>query len=65
MDVLYVCNEEMLRIHRLEATLNKTCSTNIIDPFIKRISTYSKIFHELVNNIFWLLDNIEKIMVFE
>lgn len=65
MDVLYVCNKEMLRTHGLEATLNKTCSTNSIDPFVKNISMYSKIFHELMNNIFLLLDNIEKIMVFK
>jgi hypothetical protein len=65
MDVLYVCNKEMRKTNMLEAILNKTCSTNIIDSFVKSISTYSKIFQELVNNISLLLDNIKKIMVFK
>ena len=65
MDALYVYNKEMRRANMLEAILNETCSTNIIDPFVKNISTYSKVFHEFVSNIFLLLDNIKKIVVFK
>jgi hypothetical protein len=65
MDVLYVYNIKMLRIYRLEAILNKTCSADIIDPFVKKSLICSKGFHEFVNNIFMLLDNIKKIMVFK
>jgi hypothetical protein len=63
--VLYVCNKEMRRTNMLGAILNKAYSTNGIDSFVKNISTCSKIFHDLVNNIFLLLDNIKKIMVFK
>jgi len=65
MKVLYVCNKEMLRTNMLEAILSKTCSMVSNDPFVKNFSTYSKIFHELVSNIFLLSDNIKKIMVFK
>ena len=65
MDILHVCNKEMLRTHRLEAILSKTCSANIIDPIGKDTTSYSNIFHDIVNNIVLLLDNIKRIMVFK
>ena len=65
MEVLYVCNKEMLRTNMLEAILSKTCSMISNDPIIKNFETYSKIFHKLVSNIFLLSDNIKRIMVFK
>lgn len=58
MEVLYVYNKEMRRTNMLEAILNKTCSMISKDPLVKSFSTYSKILHDLVSNIFMLSDNI-------
>ncbi|MCB2289194.1 hypothetical protein LGK97_05380 [Clostridium sp. CS001] len=65
MEVLYVCNNEMRRTNMLEAILNKAYGTGGIDSLVKNISTCLKVFNELMNNIFLLLDNIKKIMVFK
>ena len=65
MDILYVCTENMRRLDMLEAILNKICTINNIDPYVKYISVYSKKFNQLKNNVFLLLDKIRKIIVFK
>ena len=65
MDILYVCTKGMRRSCMLKAILNRICTINNIDPYVKDISVYSKIFHQLKNNIFLLLDKITKIIVFK
>lgn len=65
MDILCVCNENMRKRYMLEAFLNKICTINNIDPYVKNSSIISKIFHQLKNNIFLLLDKIRKIIVFK
>lgn len=63
MGILYVCNEKMLRSYMLEAIFNKICTINNVDPYVKAISDYSKIFNELKINL--LFDKIRKIIVFK
>jgi len=65
MDILCVCTENMRRSYRFEAILNKICTMNNIDPYVRDISIFSKIFYELKNNVFLLLDKIRKIIVFK
>jgi protein-tyrosine-phosphatase len=65
MDILYVCTKNMPRDYMIEAILNKICTINNIDPYVKDISIYSRKFHQLKNNIFLLLDKIRKIIVFK
>ncbi len=65
MDILYVYAEDMRKSYILDAILNKACITNNIDPYVRDISIYSKVFYELKNNIFLLLDKIRKIIVFK
>lgn len=65
MDILYVYTENMQRSYMLEAIFNKLCTTSNIDPYVKNISVNSKIFHQLKNNVFLLLDKIRKIIVFK
>ena len=65
MDILYVCNEKMRISYILEAIFNKIFTENNIDSDVQYISTYTKIFGGLENNVFLLLDKIMKIMVFK
>ncbi|MGH4138487.1 hypothetical protein [Clostridium sp.] len=65
MDILYVCNEKMRRSYILGALFNKIFTKNNIDSYVQYISTYSKTFGGLKNNVFLLLDKLMKIMVFK
>lgn len=65
MDILYICNEKMRRSYFIEAIFNKIFTENNIEPYVKDISNYSKFFDGLKNNVFLLLDNTRKIMVFK